>query len=132
MKKWRIWKPDIEIPKFIYSKSCYITEKGLILGFEDENYKKITISFLDGYLSNRETDEGCFDKTWSNIYSYFDEKKSEMSNFLKVDNSEYLRWFKKQGFDEYEDKIIEHYIIIAYDVISEVLATAEPKIEVSE
>lgn len=129
MEQWEIWVPDIEIPKFMYSKGSYITERNLILKFEDEDdAKKIVVTF-DGYLSSRETYEGCFDKTWSNIYSFFDEKKLKMSRFLKVQNSEYVHWFKEKN-PEYEDTIIEHYIIIAYDVISEVVSTVAPKIEV--
>jgi hypothetical protein len=132
MEKWKIWIPDIETPKFMYSKSCYITEKGLILGYKDNNARKITISFLDGYLSNRETDEGGIYDTLCDIYAYSNEKKWKSANFLTVENSNYVRWFKEQNLDGYKDTKIEHYIIIAYDIISEVLSTAAPKIEVSE
>ncbi|HRN77883.1 MAG TPA: hypothetical protein PLU71_01470 [Candidatus Dependentiae bacterium] len=136
MEIWKAWIPEVKMPtfKFLHYMGCRITEKGLVINLEDEDEssRKITVSFLDGYLSNRETDEGGIYDTLCDIYAYANEEKWKTANFLKVENSNYVQWFKDQNFGKYKDVEISHYMIIAFDVISEILSTGTPKIEISE
>ena len=134
MMQWKKWVPDAGFYGQMYAKSSFISDKGVVLGFEDEaKTKKITFNFENGFLSLRETEEGCFMKSFESLNAYLEKHidlQKESWFLFKVENSEYIRRFKAQSLGAYNEEKIEHYVIITYDVISEVLSTSAPKIKV--
>lgn len=131
MNKWIAWIPNVSIPPIIYSLSSRIDEKGVVLEFEDEaRTMKIYISFLQGFLSFRETDEGILMKTFADLTFSYKAGRCAGGILYTVENSNYLQWFKEESLGIYDEKKIEHYVIISYDGPTEVLATAGPIIKV--
>ena len=128
MNKWEKWDIGITISEYVYVTSSCFNSKGVSFVLQSEDEKVITISFTTGYITHRETGEGCFENTLFDIHTYLEENNIEKSSFLKAINSDYIKWVSNQ-FSTTEN--IHHYMIITYDVILEILSTSKPSMEIS-
>lgn len=132
MTQWKSWIPEIEVPSFLIAKTSFISQQGLILGFENESQsKKITFSFYRGFLATRNAEEGKCMELLNDLYIFIESGKCEKGILFKVENSDYLQWFREQSLGRYDNEKIEHYMIISFDVVSEVLSLSAPIIEIT-
>jgi hypothetical protein len=132
MIEWKPWAPKENINNLMIAKSSFISDKGLILGFEDKAHtKNVFIEFKKGFLSVRESDEFCYEKSFESLSSYLHQighSKKEHGYLFILEKSDYIDWFIKQSLRTYDQKEIKHYVIITDDVISEILSTEAPEI----
>ncbi len=135
MQIWKQWIPSEDIYDLMIAKSTSISERGVIFGFENkDNSKVVKIHFEAGFLSLRESDEFCYEKSFEDLALYFKKNKPEDSKpyfLFTIENSEYIRSFRKETLGLYDEVKIQHYVIITEDIVSEVLSTSAPKIEIA-
>ena len=116
------------------AKGTTIFDDQLSLSFvNQEDTQEIKICFERGFLSLRESDEFCYEKSMDDLNTYFARQNNtkEKPWFLfTVANSEYIESFRKEGSEVYDDMSIVHYVIVTDDVICEILSTVAPNIEV--
>lgn len=128
MEKWTKWIPLTEIPAVLYPESICDTKKGLVITFKDEKKQLINFTFDGTLLSYRNTEEGVFLKTLSYLQQHYDSSFYNSWALFKVQNSDYLKWFKQESLGAYEDQHIEHYVFYTADVVTEVLSFYPPDV----
>ncbi|WP_346353373.1 hypothetical protein [Azotosporobacter soli] len=130
MEMWNKWEPINDTPIKLFGCRTIDDKDGLTLFFVNEMWqKKLKISFEEGVLAFRVTDEGKRLK----LIDFLDETygKAFYTEWMlfKVTQSDYIEWFNEQTFSIYETFNIVHYAFLTGNEIIEVLATAEPIVE---
>lgn len=129
MEKWIEWNENVNFNAGLFSSiSSIITEDEIALGFDYEDRDKIYVKFKN-YLACREIYDTAFMKTLDDIKGY-----TGLSNmngkFFIVENSKYIESFIKQSTCNFNGLEVKHYIIVGFDMITEVLSTTIPIIEI--
>ena len=134
MQIWKQWIPSEDIYDLLIAKSDYFSDKKVILGFENKKNSKFINIIFEGFLSLRESDEFSYEKSFADLALYFKKNKPIDARpwfLFVIENSEYIQSFRKETLGLFDEVNIKHYVIIADDVISEVLSPSAPKIEVT-
>lgn len=76
----------------------------------------------------RFTDEGCFLKSLYYLTKQYGESFIQSTSLFKVENSNYLQWFKEESYDAWGVENFEHYVIYTQNDVLEVLSPYPPKI----
>ena len=134
MQVWKEWVPKEDIYDLMIAKSTTIFNSQLILAFEKQDAQKVKIHFKEGFLSLRESDEFCYDKSTEELNDYFKKIKLTKSApwfLFTIENSNYVKSFQKETFGIYNFANIQHFVIFSDDINIEVLSLNKPQIEIS-
>lgn len=134
-QSWKKWTPDENIYDLMIAKATNLSKESLALTFEKLATDTIvTIEFKSGFLSFRDTDEFCYEKSMDELNSYFKNENcdSEPWFLFIVENSRYVESFVEDTGDLYRDCSITHYVIVTEDLVCEILSTNPPNIQVKD
>lgn len=87
-------------------------------GHEKEK-NNIRISFKDGFISLRKTNESYTTRFWGDV------GMPSESNFIKVINSKYISWLKESK-KELEGLDLKHFIFCDFDDFYEIISYKDP------
>lgn len=129
MEHWERWIPINVLPSTLYNDTFIDTKAGTILEFSDQEEKqKIVITFGDGVLSFRNTDEGSLLKKLSYLDNQYGTDFYSEWTLFKVKNSEYISWFLEESSGIYEPNQVVHYVFLTPNDVIEILSTYTPNI----
>ena len=134
--KLKKWIPKEKIYSELIAKSCVVRETELLLTLKKiEGGNTVFIKFEEGFFAFRETEEDCIEKSLNQFDSLFRGSNpmfKEAWYLFTVENSEYVNRLKESALGFYDSEEITHYVIIAYDVVLEVLASSAPNITIQD
>ncbi len=131
--KWTRWDPLDELN----CEYCITSIKDDINGLEiifthiEEKKSDAKIIFHSGSVeSYRVCDEHCRLELLRKLKEKYGGEFYAKWNYFKVVDSEYLKWLSKES-DTITDYLeVQHYVLMDQDIVLDVVATVEPKIEV--
>lgn len=124
---WKRWYPLENISSQVNLDSLSYCDDELILNFSlIYSIRDITVTFKDSMLSYRSADEGNFTDTYAFLNRTKEKDFYEKWSFFKLENSNYIEWFKKQA-NSNKQVNVEHYLFLTEDVF-EILATSAPTV----
>lgn len=131
MENWKQWilEKDMPLPDDI--RSVLIDDEGLVISCIDKTkMKRIIFKFLGSIYTYRFTDEGCFLKTLYYLSKQYGESFIQSTSLFKVEDSNYLQWFKEESCDAWGVENFEHYVIYTQNDVLEILSPYPPEIVV--
>lgn len=128
-EQWIRWNLKPRLSNNYYCESLTDTpDDGLQIRLFDRENNKLLISFADSVDAYRTTDENFVFKTIEYLQKNYGKEFYSSWSFFKIENSEYLKWLKKESggvFDIYE---LQHFCFWTIDTRIDVAAHFEPEI----
>ncbi len=134
MEQWIRWEPARGLSSKYSIESTIFDDNGLkiILCDELDQTKKISLVF-DGIIgSYKLTDETYKIETWAFLDKQYGANFYSKWTFFKVSNSSYLRMLSEESSGIADSRNLIHFVIIEVNVVLEIVASYEPKVELVE
>lgn len=128
---WTLWQPIGNASRHYYLESCSTTnEQGLEIILTDDSDNKVSIK-LPGYIcSYRIANESFVMDTLVFLENTYGKDFYVQNTFFIVENSEYLKWIKKQVDPiAYEAYKFKHYCIFTSNEIIDIISNYEPEVK---
>lgn len=124
------WKPiqGLSARYYIESISDTINELQILLFDDNDEEKKVLVSFKNSIISYESTYESFRSKLISDLDDQYGTKFYGTWTFFKVTNSSYLQWVSKHSYDTTKSLFLTHFCIIGLESIVDIIATDEPQV----
>lgn len=135
LEKWVKWMPVEGLsPKYYIESLSSGICNGLIITMSAASAanaaeKKVKVIFEESVHAYRCTDESFRQSTLYDINKVYGTPFYSEWTFFKVVNSGYLQWLSTQSFNIVDTEPLTHFSFLATDVVIDVIAAYEPKIE---
>lgn len=128
-EKWTRWEPSANLSKKYYSKAITdIADDGFRIQLFDRDGKKVLVSFPISVEAYRSTDDSFVYDTLDFLDKNYGTEFYAEWTFFKIENSEYLKWMKKQSGEMFECYQLQHFCIFTINCMIDVITNYEPKV----